>query len=40
MKQWRAIATRYEKYATNFLGGVHLAALITYHQAHQLADTP
>ena len=26
LKQFRAIATRYEKTARNFLGGVHLAA--------------
>lgn len=26
LKQWRAIATRYDKTARNFLGAVHLAA--------------
>ena len=26
LKQFRAIATRYEKTARNFLGGIHLAA--------------
>jgi transposase len=39
LKQWRGIATRYDKYATTYLGGVILAALVTYHRAH-LADTP
>ena len=28
LKQFRAIATRYDKTAKNFLGGVHLAAII------------
>jgi transposase len=39
LKQWRGIATRYDKYATTYLGGVILAALVTYHRTH-LADTP
>lgn len=39
LKQWRGIATRYDKYATTYLGGVTLAALVTYHRTH-LADTP
>ena len=26
LKQYRAIATRYDKTACNFLGGIHLAA--------------
>ena len=26
LKQYRAIATRYDKTARNFLGGIHLAA--------------
>ena len=39
LKQWRGIATRYDKYATTYLGGVLLASLITYHHTH-LADTP
>ncbi len=34
LKQWRGIATRYDKYATTYLGGVLLAALITYHRIH------
>jgi putative transposase len=32
LKHWRAIATRYDKYALTFLGGVTLAAAITYHR--------
>ncbi|GAA3307889.1 transposase [Nonomuraea dietziae] len=28
LKQWRGIATRYDKYALTFLGGVLLAATI------------
>ena len=39
LKQWRGIATRYDKYATTYLGGVLLASLITYHHTH-LPDTP
>lgn len=34
LKQWRGIATRYDKYATTYLGGVLLAALITHHRIH------
>jgi putative transposase len=32
LKQWRGIATRYDKYATTYLGGVLLAATITHHR--------
>jgi transposase len=32
LKQWRAIATRYDKYATTYLGGVLLACAITHHR--------
>lgn len=32
LKNWRGIATRYDKYAMTFLGGVTLAALVTYHR--------
>lgn len=32
LKQWRGIATRYDKYAVTFLGGLTLAALVTYHR--------
>ena len=28
-KQWRGIATRYDKYARTYLGGVLLAAIVT-----------
>ena len=30
LKDWRRIATRYDKLASNFLSGVHLAALVSY----------
>jgi putative transposase len=39
LKQWRGVATRYDKYALTYLGGVILAA-ITIHHSTQLADTP
>jgi transposase len=32
LKQWRGIATRYDKYALTYLGGLTLAALVTYHR--------
>ena len=32
LKHWRGIATRYDKYAHTYLGGVTLAAIITYHR--------
>jgi putative transposase len=32
LKHWRGIATRYDKYALTYLGGVTLAALVTYHR--------
>ena len=31
LKHWRGIATRYDKYALTYLGGVLLAATITHH---------
>ena len=34
LKQWRAIATRYDKYATTYLGGVLLAATLIHHRVH------
>lgn len=37
-KQWRGIATRYDKYALTYLGGVTLAAIVIYHRTH-LSDT-
>lgn len=38
LKHWRGIATRYDKYAFTYLGGVTLAALVTHHRKH-LSDT-
>lgn len=38
LKQWRGVATRYDKYAFTYLGGVTLAALVTHHRTH-LSDT-
>ena len=35
LKQWRAIATRYDKYATTYLGGVLLAALVIHHRVRK-----
>lgn len=32
LKQWRAIATRYDKYATTYLGGVLLACTVIHHR--------
>lgn len=32
LKQWRGIATRYDKYATTYQGGVTLAAIIQYRR--------
>lgn len=32
LKQWRGIATRYDKYATTYLGGVLLICAITHHR--------
>lgn len=40
LKQWRGIATRYDKYALTFLGGVHLAAAILHSRSKKLRDTP
>ena len=31
-KQWRGIATRYDKYALTYLGGVTLAAIVIHHR--------
>jgi len=38
MKQWRGIATRYDKLATSYRGAVVLAAIITWLRV--LRDTP
>lgn len=35
LKQWRAVATRYDKYALTFLGGVTLAAIVTCHRVRR-----
>ena len=32
LKHWRGIATRFDKYALTYLGGVTLAAMVTYHR--------
>lgn len=32
LKQWRGIATRYDKYAATYLGGVTLAATVLNHR--------
>lgn len=37
-KQWRGIATRYDKLATNYRGGVVLRAIVIW--LNELADTP
>lgn len=34
LKQWRAIATRYDKYATTYLSGVLLARTLIHHHTH------
>jgi transposase len=34
-KHWRGIATRYDKTARNYLGGLHLASILLW--AHDLA---
>jgi putative transposase len=38
LKHWRGIATRYDKYAFTYLGGVTLAAIVIHHRTH-LSDT-
>jgi putative transposase len=32
LKQWRGIATRYDKYALTYLGGLTLAAITIHHR--------
>jgi transposase len=39
LKDWRGIATRYDKYALTYLGGVTLAAIIIHHRV-RLTDRP
>lgn len=38
LKQWRGLATRYDKLALTYRGGVVLGAIITW--LHELGDTP
>jgi len=38
LKHWRGVATRYDKYALTYLGGVILAAIVVHHRTH-LSDT-
>jgi putative transposase len=42
LKQWRGVATRYDKYALTYLGGVLLGCAIIHARvaANQLGDTP
>jgi len=35
LKQWRGIATRYDKYALTYLGGVTLAAIVIHHRVRK-----
>lgn len=39
LKQWRGLATRYDKTATNYRGGLLLATLLMWTQPQQ-GDTP
>lgn len=38
LKQWRGIATRYDKTARNFLGAIHAACALVWLDG--IADTP
>ena len=42
LKQWRGVATRYDKYALTYLGGVLLACAVIHARvgATELGDTP
>ncbi len=40
LKQWRALATRYDKHATNYRGGLLLASLILWTRENDPGDTP
>ena len=42
LKQWRGVATRYDKYALTYLGGVLLACAVIHARvgASELGDTP
>lgn len=39
LKQWRGIATRYDKYALTYLSGVLLATALLHTRSKQLRDT-
>ena len=40
LKQWRGIATRYDKYALTYLGGVTLAAIVIHHRVRSKQTRP
>ncbi|MEV1175914.1 IS5/IS1182 family transposase, partial [Nonomuraea sp. NPDC049784] len=40
LKQWRAIATRFDKLATRYLAGVIIASLMLWLRHAELSDTP
>ena len=42
LKQWRGVATRYDKYALTYLGGVLLGCAVIHARvgANELGDTP
>jgi hypothetical protein len=42
LKQWRGVATRYDKYALTYLGGVLLACAVVHARvgSYQSGDTP
>ena len=40
VKQWRGLATRYDKYAVTYLGGFLLGMVILTHRRQPLTDTP
>jgi transposase len=40
LKQWRAIATRFDKLASRYLAGVTIASLMLWLRQAELSDTP
>ncbi|GAB2499961.1 hypothetical protein GCM10027187_75680 [Streptosporangium sandarakinum] len=40
LKQWRAVATRYDKLAGRYLAGVTIASLLLWLRHAELSDTP
>ncbi|MGW3347093.1 transposase [Nonomuraea rubra] len=40
LKQWRAIATRFDKLASRYLAGVTIASLVLWLRQAELSDTP